>query len=362
MADFPLNPDELTAGFVGDALEARGIPSGSVASIDVRKVPTTGMYSRLAAMTIRYTHETQHAPRSLFVKFAPAHEGARRLAHVQGLFRAEVGFYRDIGEACGLRVPRCWFAGIDDATGEFLLLLEDLSNLSTGDWLSCPPDDVVALVDSMAAMHGRWWNQPRLGELAWLLDHQAPATITMLRRTYEERAVAYAEQYAGEMPESYRRFCIELRDRPETWSRIARSPRTLLHGDLYVNQAMFGGQDGPVIIDWQFACAGHPACDLSRVMLCFSTPVRRARERDCLDRYHRQLVAHGVREYSRADLDRDYATGLLWNHWLVSGSFVNADIDVVRRYTESRGSSLAEAFDRLASWVEDWQPLASGPA
>ncbi len=71
--------------------------------------------------------------------------------------------------------------------------------------------------------------------------------------------------------------------------------RTLVHGDYRLENFMFAGEDGSlVVLDWQLAHAGGGAQDLA-YFISQNLPVRSvASTESLLDAYHDALVAGGV--------------------------------------------------------------------
>src|SRR5438105_15056450 len=70
-------------------------------------------------------------PASLFVKLAPLDAVHREMIGALGMGEREVQFYADVSPTVEVRVPRCWFGGVDDQGG-FALLVEELGGRGWG--------------------------------------------------------------------------------------------------------------------------------------------------------------------------------------------------------------------------------------
>src|SRR5690606_38884061 len=72
---------------------------------------------------LEYAHGD--GPASLVAKFPADRPAARTVAAFQHWYEREVEFYRRLAASSPLGTPRCYVASIE-ATGEYVLLLEDL--------------------------------------------------------------------------------------------------------------------------------------------------------------------------------------------------------------------------------------------
>ena len=75
-------------------------------------------------------------PATLIAKSAVGAPENRQMAMAVGCYEREVRFYEEIAPRPGVRVPGCLAADLDGETGEFVLLLEDLTDVSAGDQLT----------------------------------------------------------------------------------------------------------------------------------------------------------------------------------------------------------------------------------
>jgi aminoglycoside/choline kinase family phosphotransferase len=144
-------------------------------------------------------------------------------------------------------------------------------------------------------------------------------------------------------------FCDEL----------ARPPRTLLHGDLRLDQLFFAvsSDDAPVTaLDWQITGIGRGAYDLA-YFLSQSLPTedRRSGEQQLIERYAERLAAHGV-VYPRDELRRDYrlTTAFCFIYPVIVGGRIEMANDRQREL-------LHTIFNRAAAAIEDHDAMALRP-
>lgn len=64
-------------------------------------------------------------------------------------------------------VPKCFGADYDRDSGEFVLLLEDLSALRGGNVLKPDPAHVAKLLNAITSLHARYWEAAALEEARW---------------------------------------------------------------------------------------------------------------------------------------------------------------------------------------------------
>ena len=102
---------------------------------------------------------------------------------------------------------------------------------------------------------------------------------------------------------------------PDLSRRIARSPQTLVHGDLRLDNLMFGqapGQSPVIAIDWivTFSAAIHDLAYLLTQNLQIGE--RRRHERRLVARYQQRLQENGIAGYSAEQAWEDYLVAALY--------------------------------------------------
>ena len=70
------------------------------------------------------------------------------------MFEAEVKFYDELGEATGTGLPNIYFASINSGTAEFVIVMEDLCNLTMVDQTAGMSErQALAAVRILAKIH-----------------------------------------------------------------------------------------------------------------------------------------------------------------------------------------------------------------
>src|SRR5690242_2198992 len=171
---------DLTPAVLTEILCAGGfLRAGSVRSIarDMESAQI-GLIANVATFEVRYSPgATGDPPRRLFLKVTKPdlHPEYR------GVGRHEVQFYATVLPlAHDLPAPRCYYAEWDAESQRAALLLADLSQSHMQRPLPVAPaaTHCYRIVESLARVHARWWNDPRLGTTigARLTPEQAEAS------------------------------------------------------------------------------------------------------------------------------------------------------------------------------------------
>lgn len=252
-----------------------------------------------------------NAPASVVVKLPSSFEENRAQGVALGMFEAEVRFYNELAPSNTPGLPAIYHAEIDSGTADFVIVMEDLSALSMvnqSDGMSGA--DAHNVVQVLASLHARWWNQVDSPELAWIPTMTGPR-IDFVDQYLTGVYPTFAENFGHRLPagglEIYQRFLGNYAKINQVIA--ARSPWTLAHQDFRVENLMFGTGDSDrvVVIDWQGIGRGPGAYDLGYVLGGSMEPaVRREHEQVLVRAYHEQLLAGGVTGYSLEQLWDDY--------------------------------------------------------
>lgn len=352
MADFPTNADELTVEFLSTVL------SSDVAGFDVEPVAAQGAMTMAARIALSYGDRGVGAPSAVFAKWASPLPQVQEMAAANGMYRREVRFYSDLAETSGLPVPRAYFAEWDRASGLFLLLLEDMAGGQVGDLFASRVDEVRAVVEAIPVFHARWWEHADLDGLRWLFPVDHPAVVKGLGATFTGALAVTRARYAEAFEGALGRVAEQIAaDYERMARRFGERPRTLVHGDLHLQQVFFPGDEGGrfAIFDWQTISRGFGGQDLARIVAaCLQPADRRAHEQELVATYHAGLAEHGVGDYSIEACWDDYRLGILWS--VVTNVVAGASIDVEAMDALAReaGTSFVDGFfGRLEAAIED---------
>jgi hypothetical protein len=272
-----------------------------------------GFAGSIRKLTVGYAGDSE-APSTIVAKSPSADLEIRNYAIRDGMYRRETMFYRELATESGIRVPDCFFADLDPDSGDFVLLLEDLTALEEGDEIAgCSLEQAVLVVRSIARLHARWWNDRRVAGLDWLGGDPDNSTGTnTLQKLYQDAwsrsTDTLAHIYPSELFVIAEQFGHGL---TSVLQAAATGNQTLNHGDCHLGNLFFG-DDQAVFTDWQNVMVTSPALDIA-YFVQGSLPVetRRAHERELLDIYLSTLREIGVTDYSIDQLIEDYRRGLL---------------------------------------------------
>jgi hypothetical protein len=305
-------PEAIDAGWLTAALQGAGVDA-VVRSFTAKPVGT-GQIGDSVRFALAYERGGDRAPATVVGKFPSADPQSFGTGVMLGNYLREVMFYTHLAKGALIATPHCLFTDVEAATGEFVLLMEDLAPAEQGDQLARVSLDQARLViDEAAKLHASHWDDAGLDELAWVSGSKAaPAsaatgdTVMMLWRAFRER-------YAARLTPD----CIEIGEalaaRAGLLSELRTGPKCLTHNDFRPDNMMFGTPAGGrplVVLDWQSFAYGVGATDVAYFLAgALPADVRRAAEPELLDRYLAGLTRHGVTGYDRAALGADYRTG-----------------------------------------------------
>ena len=347
---FPSTVDEITPALL-TAVLAEGRPGVEVSNV---RVLATSEHGEGHAST---------ADRVLLVlDYAPGRDGGLpsqmlvktflgRPHAPSVMYRTEVRFYRDIRPELVIEAPRA-FAGVaDDATGQFGLLMEDLTlrgarfpNALTSPGL----ETVTHLVDTLAELHAHFWSSPRFrSDLAWVATPCAGGMADVFKTFGLELVRKQLEfDFKAELLRPLGRPLERLWD--DLWrlqAILETEPVTLLHGDPHIGNTYVLPDGRGGLLDWQLMVRGRWAHDVTYLMVTGLTPEdRRTHERSILARYLGALARRGV-EAPDAE-----AAWLLYRQSVVWGLVIGWLITPPRNYGEA---ITAANLTRLVAAAQD---------
>jgi hypothetical protein len=303
-------PGAVDAAWLTAVLQQAGVDA-VVASFEAASVGA-GQIGESVRFKLTYARAADDAPASLVGKFPSPDEDSRRTGIMLGNYVREVNFYKHLAAGALAATPRCYFTRADEASGEFVLVMEDLAPAEQGDQLKGVTLDQARLaVEQAARLHASHWGDDGLDDLPWVSGTKAAppgaATPEAIQALWAGFRARYAERLLPHWIEVGE--ALVGRGGPQP----AGGPRCLTHNDFRPDNMMFGTPAGgrPItVLDWQSVSYGAGATDVAYFLAGALPPaVRRAHEAELLALYHRTLTGLGVTGYPEADLRRDYARG-----------------------------------------------------
>lgn len=330
---FPTKPDEFTPELLSQVL-SRQFPGCGVAAIGIvdSKVygDATASTAGRVVLKLKYKPGSSDAlPPRVVIKIARDQSTA---AH-HALYANEVDFYMRIRPELDIETPRCFGGSFDDETGTFGLVLEDMG-LRDAQFMNVlvphSPEQVRAVLDVFASLHGRYWRSPRFeSDLDWVQPHvsgkihnvftdsdQVPGFIKMLTET-----ISFKREMVQRLGFTVDELGIQ---KNRVQRHQATLPQTLLHGDGHVGNTYRVGNRGG-LIDWQLMARGYCMHDVGYyLMTSMQIEDRRRHEHDLLKYYLGKLREAGVSD--APDFDAawlEYRRCAAWNVYI---GWLTADI------------------------------------
>ncbi|MDE2465897.1 MAG: phosphotransferase [Alphaproteobacteria bacterium] len=241
----------------------------------------------------------------------------------------EVAFYRrirpELEREPEIEAPRCFGGGFAPETGRFSLLLEDLTargaqfpNVTQ----TTSVEQVRALLDTQAALHGRFWQSPRFStDLSWVETHLAGGVADLMNGL----APAYIQHeidtvgFKRELVQKLRTTGPELLAGVQAVQRHqAKLPQTLLHGDSHLGNTYLLPEGRGGLLDWQLMVRGYHLHDVNYLITtALSVADRRTNERELLTYYLDRLKAAGATAVPNFEESwREYRRALVWGVYI----------------------------------------------
>jgi hypothetical protein len=320
VTNIPAGPQELTPDWLSAALRGSGaIREASVTEFKASIIGAgAGFMGQLAQVSLTYDRHEEGAPASLVGKFPAAAAENREVAMMFRFYEREVRFYEQIADRVQMRIPRCYHGAFDPATGNYVLLLEDMAPARVGDQLAgCLGEEAKLCLSELAKFHAAWWNSPELDKLDWMPSLSADWYRDAVVQGYGEAWGPFAQYFGDRIPPRVRDAAERFVDHIDPFMRyLATPPITIVHADYRLDNLFFG--DGTTcaplgVIDWQITVRGRGVFDVAYFTGGTLAPEeRRATERDLLKLYHDTLTQHGVSGYSFDQCWEDYRRSIMF--------------------------------------------------
>ncbi|HJP40253.1 MAG TPA: oxidoreductase family protein [Dehalococcoidia bacterium] len=346
--------DEVTSEWLNQALEAGGkCPGAKVASLEQAAIGEgAGFMGSLAILNVTY-QEGATGPATMVAKLPTPLQEIRDVVKPFRVFEREVRFYNEAAPLMPVKVPICYFGGMDIEADRYILLLEDLAPAVVGDQLAtCSVAEAELALRGIAKAHATFWESPRLRELDWMPRHNDPIQRGA-QDVYQDSWPKFVEYMGDRLPSEM----IPIGDRFATnihslQDRFVSMPNTIQHADFRLDNIFFGEEDGTpsvAIIDWQASTRGGGGIDTGYfISHSLSVDERRRSENALLRAYYDTLLEHGVADYSFEQCQKDYKVGVLWG-WIVP-VFAVANLDL----STERSQALFKAWsDRGSAAILD---------
>jgi hypothetical protein len=308
------SPDAITADWLTQALRESGaLPRGRVTEAP-GTVIGNGKMGENVRYELLYEGAPDDAPRSVVAKLPASDPTARASSAAQGSYWREVSFYREVAPRLPLRTPRAYAALVDDNKADYVILMEDMRPAEPGDQIAgCDAARAELAVREVAKLHAPLFGDPWLETLPWVTQTTAE-NAQMGQMIMTALWPGFVERFGAAMSPEGQQLGERFASAYAGFALAYDGPRTLVHADYRLENALFGNALGgpPIaVVDWQSCLHTCPLVDVA-YFLGGGLPVaeRRAHERELVEIYRREMAALGVeldretcwREYRRAAL------------------------------------------------------------
>ena len=353
MVEIIENREQITPAWLSDTLAAAGIKA-TVTDVEVKPI-IAGYYGCSSRLTPEYQQDDESLPRSLFLKMATEHQIARETAAQGGMYRYEVGFYRELASWVNISTPCCYAAEISDDDTAFVLLLEDAAPF-------VQPDQLLGLslaqsrlaIQELAGLHASTWQAKGMENCHWAKIDET--IVDGYTQGLVQLKPVFLEHFGADQSADDIEILDRLVDKAHAYWRytLGCPNQVAVHCDFRADNMMFGerrGEQAMVTIDW-VGTVSSSGRDVEHFLGTSLLPEdRRAREQELLSHYHETLLAQGVTGFSLQDCIDDYRGNLLYPVFVVVSASTSVDVDV-------RGKKLfTSMFTRACEAIRDMNAL-----
>ncbi len=268
---------------------------------DVIAVDRQRIGDGLVGLNVRVTLERADPSlaRSVVIKLPSTDATSRATGIALRNYEREVCFYRDLARTVDIRVPLCHHGEWDPATGDFVLVLEDMTPAETGDQVAgCDVGRAAAAVAELARLHGPRWDDPSLSAVEWLGRWTGPEDTQQLKTIWDMVLPGFVATYARHLDSEAHELIEWFSSALPAWVEGREGPLAVTHGDYRLDNLLFGVDGGapPVtVVDWQTPGHHPPISDLAYFCGAGLVPeVRRRHEHQLLAVYVEGLDGYGV--------------------------------------------------------------------
>lgn len=353
MAEFPRGPESITEEWLSTALGC------DVTSFDCEQIGIgVGILGRL----YRVTATTRDGgSKSAVAKFPTLDEGARmNVVEPLRFYEKEVRFYAEAAADTPVPTPEVYVAEFDSASGDFVLLLEDLGAKRIEDQIAgCPVKDAETAIDALTDIHAKWWNSDSFPD--WLPSYSDPPYPQVIEGMYKQSWPKAQEVFGDHLTPHIAEFGERYPSLvPFFMENLTGGNVSLCHGDYRLDNLFFAksSDDAPItVVDWQICFKGRPGYDVGYfVSQSLATDCRRDNEEALRKRYLEGLAAKGA-NYDEVQFRDDYRR-------TVAYCFIYAVVSAgqIEMTNERMRELILGMLDRAVQAIEDNDALAVLPS
>ncbi|KAI7777168.1 hypothetical protein LA080_003959 [Diaporthe eres] len=270
-------------------------------------------------------------------------------------YRREAEFYHYISPmliSSGMNLPKTWYSGIDNSSGQGIVVLEDLTTqgCSFGTPIETwPVDRVLRGVEQLAILHAKTWKCAEDLSYKWLSSNNGGLRGIIRELTKPGPFNAVVPKNLEILGPDFDKSILLDSDRivvafKKLWESDASGDLDcFIHGDPHIDNTYMTASGEPGFIDWQAASTGNCFHDVSYFVTSALTVKDRRTSEEQIVRHYLKMLKHlsgpqvnwetGWYEY-RKHLFHGYVLALTQpgmqsqeNIWALVGRFIPAIID-----------------------------------
>lgn len=292
---------ELDAAWLDEALRRAGVlPRGRVVDARVEVIGTGKMADNFRC-NLTFADAPTEAPTSVVAKLAAIDETSRSAGVGGGAYRREVRFYQELAPRIKMRTPRCFFADIDEASGDFVVLMEDMAPAAPGDQIrGCNTDVAAVAIAEAVGLHAPFWNDASLVSHDWL----TPSTIEaaqFVQILLQQFWPGFCERFGDGLDAEAVALGQRFVDNYVVWFKEYHGPLTLIHADYRLENMLLAPPESEAslpaiaVVDWQTAAQGCGLADVAYFLGGgLSVHDRRESERAFVQEYCARMRSEGI--------------------------------------------------------------------
>jgi hypothetical protein len=296
-----------------------------ILKLSVDFVEITEVIESNTALVIKATVQIKDDIKKLFIKTIK-HNKSENVYHSMSMNEGK--FYKLIKEnnLNNLPVPECYDAFVSDETGEFVIVLEDVSGYYTAPnntiledkniWFSC--------AESLARFHAAFWNHEIISSNKDEPDHDPEPDRKCVQSFINDFKNEFDDKTKTVLSKAME---INISLINEHQQRIRNKNNvTICNGDSHIYNFMLPVESGynPLMVDFQFWGEGVGTGDLAHLTrVSFSDDLKKEIQLPLVEHYYKSLLTYGVKNYSWENCLNDYrkdaATMVLIPMWQYAG-------------------------------------------
>ena len=245
--------------------------------------------------------------KKLFIKTIKCNKG-ENVYH--GMSMNEGKFYKFIKDNAinNLPVPVCYDVYISEEKGEFVIVLDDISDnyISPDSTLLADKDTWFSCAESLARFHAAFWNHaiiPKIEEIEKDFQGDREGMQSFIREfndKFDDKTKEVLKKASEINISLMKKFPRRINNKNHV---------TICNGDSHVYNFMLpiDQSNKPLMVDFQFWGEGIGTCDLAHLTrVNFSDELKRDIQLLLVEHYYKSLLANGVTGYSWEECLRDY--------------------------------------------------------